>query len=144
MKRVVGVLCLLIGLGGLVAAGSMAVTSIRFKTTAEKTVGTIAKLERRTHTTTTRRGRTGQTTTTWAPVFEFADTSGATQRVTSSYSTSDTSRKVGDTVPVLYLRGAPQGARIDSFASFWLGPLLCLLGALLFSVLGIVLALKGR
>lgn len=144
MTRFGGVLLLLIGLGFLTGAGWLTVSSIRFKATAESTVGTIVKFERHTSTSTTRRGRWRHPTTTWAPVFEFADANGETQRVTSSYSTSVTTRQVGDKVPVLYARGVPHDARIDSFASFWLGPLICLLMALVFSTFGIVMVRKGR
>ena len=142
MTRVGGVLLLLIGLGFLAGASWVTVSNIRFKATAEKTVGTIVKFERRTSTATTRRGRTRHPT--WAPVFEFADLNGVTQRVTSSYSTSVTTRQVGDKVPVLFDRDAPHDARIDSFTSLWLGPLIYLFGSLVFSVLGIVMVRKRR
>jgi len=144
MTRVGGVLLLLIGLGFLTGGGWVTVSNIRFKATAERTVGTIVKFERRTSTSTTPRGQRRHPTTTWAPVFEFADASGETQRVTSSYSTSVTTHQIGDKVPVLYARGASHNARIDSFASFWFGPLICLVGALVFSVFGIAMVRKGR
>src|SRR5262245_35659653 len=119
MTRFAGVLFLLFGLVALAGAGWITVSNIRFKAAAEKTDGTIVKFERRTSTSTTRRGRWQHPTTTWAPVFEFADPNGVTQRVTSSYSSSSPSGQVGDKVPVLYARDAPHDARIDSFASFW-------------------------
>ena len=105
----------------LVGAGWRTVANIRFSAAATKTEGTIVKFDQR-HSASS--GRRRGTTVTWAPVFEFADAAGVTQRVASSHSSSHPGRKVGDRVPVLYLPSEPHRARINSFASFWPVPLI--------------------
>lgn len=142
MTRIVGVLFLLIGLGAFIAAGALAVSSLRFKADAEKATGTIVKLERRTSSSSGGRGRTGRKTATWAPVFEFAAAGGATQLVTSAWSSSHTSLKVGDPVPVLYPRHAPHQARIDTFDSFWTPPLIFLAIGAVFAAFAVVIVRK--
>lgn len=140
MSRPIGVLFLLIGLGASLGAVWLTVSTIRFKVTAEKTVGTVVKFEYRTSS----RSRSGRTQKTWSPTFEFVDASGATQRVTSSYSSSSTSRKIGDKVPVRYAPDEPQRARIDSFASYWPGTLICLCLGATFSAFGLAIVWKPR
>ena len=117
----VAVLFSLVGLAALVGAGWRTVANIRFSAAATKTEGTIVKFDQR-HSASS--GRRRGTTVTWAPVFEFADAAGVTQRVASSHSSSHPGRKVGDRVPVLYLPSEPHRARINSFASFWPVPLI--------------------
>ena len=60
----------------------------------------------------------------------------ATQRVTSSHSSSLSTYQDGGRVRILYLAEEPEQARIDTFASFWPGPLLLTGGGIVFVAIG--------
>jgi hypothetical protein len=64
-----------------------------------------------------------QRSTTYAPVFSFTTQDGRTHSIVSHISSSTANYAVGDHVPVLYRRGDPSSARIDSFVQLWFWPM---------------------
>lgn len=143
--RVALLLFLCFGLAALVGAGWVSVFNLRFRAVAVRTEGIVVELVPQQRSTRSRPGRTNRTATEWAPVFEFRDATGATNRVTSSSSSRPASHEIGEKVPVLYPAGAPQEARIDSFWGFWQGPIvLGILGAFLTSVAIVGIVQRAR
>ena len=57
---------------------------------------------------------------TWKPVVHFT-AEGQDVTFAASFSSKPAPYALGDTVPVLYLRGNPDEARIKAFSSLWLG-----------------------
>ena len=97
------------GLSLLFALGSWIYT-VHFTHVAARTSGTVVEMLQQTD-------KDGDVT--YAPTFRFQDATGIQHTVSSSAYQSPPEFHVGDTVTVLYLRDAPQTARIDSFWQLW-------------------------
>ena len=83
---------------------------------------------------------------TFAPIFEFKGDDGRTRSLLSNSSSYPPEYKVGDPVRVIFVRGGADEARIESFFSLWLGPLVFFIiagGALFFCVICTVVLAKG-
>ena len=85
----------------------------------------------------TEMGRSGYL---YYPVVQFKIPSGQTISFQSSVGTSRPGYSVGQQVKVLYDRRNPQEAEIDSLSSLWLVPGCMLAMGLLFTILGLFLA----
>jgi len=72
---------------------------------------------------------------TWKPVVHFA-VEGRDVTFAASFSSRPAPYDVGDRVPVLYLPGNPDEARIKSFSSLWLGVVILGGMGLVFSAIG--------
>ncbi len=122
-----GVIMLLVGLFWFLA-------SIRFKSRARVTTGTITGFMQRRSSSSS-----GPRTVTYAPMVRFQTADGRQVDFVSTVSSSSSSMKEGDSVEVLYLESNPKKAKIKGFAGSWLGPLVMLfVGAVLISV-GVVI-----
>jgi len=76
--------------------------------------------------------------TVLAPVFEFTAADGVARRVEGN-ATSPPRYAVGDEVVVLYDPADPDGARVETFAGLWLGPLLAAAGGSVACAVALVL-----
>lgn len=81
---------------------------------------------------------------TYKPAVKFTTPDGQEVNFTSSFSSRPPAYDVGESVPVLYLPGKPQEARLKGFGSLWLGPtILAGLGAV-FALIGGSILYAGR
>jgi len=58
------------------------------------------------------------------PIVDFETADGKSVRFASRTGSNPSAFRVGDTVRVLYDRDQPEEAKVDSFVSLWLGPVL--------------------
>jgi ABC-type Na+ efflux pump permease subunit len=118
MGRLVGAFFVFLLALGL-SAGAFFTTrsTLAFRASALRVDGTVVDFSVETKTD------NGKRTTMYRPVVEFTAASGKTIRFNSSVSSSSPGYGRGDKVPVLYYENTPEKARIDSFMSNWMGPL---------------------
>ncbi|MEV0385848.1 DUF3592 domain-containing protein [Nonomuraea sp. NPDC050643] len=139
---IVGGIFGLIGLVLLCVGIALAASTASFLGSAERTDGTVVSLIARTTTT---RGSDGhaRSGTSYYPTVEFA-VGGRRYTFVSSTGGNPPSHKEGESVPVAYDPDDPSDARIASFGSAFLAPLIVGgLGAV-FTPIGAVLFVKGR
>lgn len=94
----------------LIIAGVLYFRTASFIERAERTEGEIIEMVARS-------GSKGSTT--YAPVFTFADASGASHTIHSSTSSYPPRYHVGEKVTVLYDPKLPKDATLDGFFSLW-------------------------
>jgi len=82
--------------------------------------------------------------TTYTPVVEYTTEKGQKIEFTSSVGSNPPSHSKGDQIEVLYHEDTPQQAKINSFFSLWLGPILLLVLGSIFSIVGFSLVLYPR
>lgn len=115
---------LLITVAGIclaIAVFSFVQTRLFYKR-AEHSTGKVVQVEEQ-------RGHDGEIA--HVSIFEFVDSSGKVHTVRDSVASQPASHKVGDAVVVLYETRSPSDARLESFASLWLGSVvMASLGAL--------------
>lgn len=114
-----------------------AVGSVQFRADSETATGTVVGVEphRSCHRDSDHRMSCG---TSYFPVVRYRTADG--RQVTFSASSGSSHRpQVGDQVTVLYDKGDPDHARVDSFAEFWLAPLITGLLGLVFAAVGLIL-----
>jgi len=129
----IGILFTLVGLGMLVIGGWTLGTTLKYRRDGQTAEGSVVDFETSESTSTSNGRRT--TKTMYAPVFEFRDPSGSTQRIVSSSSSSSRGYDIGEKVPVRFLPSKPGDARIDSFMGNWFAPLITGgLGTLFFGI----------
>lgn len=109
-----------IGLVLLIIAGVWGWNTHSFTLGAQAATGKIQGYEER-ESTTRRNGVTRKKVVNY-PVFTFQDAQGAEHRVTASAGQSKSAYTIGDEVPILYVPGNPQEARINNFSQMWMGP----------------------
>jgi hypothetical protein len=80
----------------------------------------------------------------FAPVFRFVAADSQSYTVTSKTATNPPEFTVGDTVPILYLRNNPAGARIASFWQLWTVPLVLSIIAIAGGLISCALLLAER
>ncbi len=93
----------------MVMGAVFAIHAVVFQRDAIRARATIAQLV----------ATSGDSGTTYAPVFVFRDMEGVTRKVCSSVSSYPPIGAVGDKITVLYSPGKPNGARVDTFFSIW-------------------------
>lgn len=128
-RTIGGFFALLAGLGIFWGTWALSQSTLKLKTEAVKTEGTVIdfKFER-----STRIGRSDM----YAPIVEYTTAEGQTLTFTSSLSSSSPPYDRGEKVKVLYSKITPEQARIDSFMEHWLGPLISGVFAVTFTLLG--------
>ncbi|HLU71877.1 MAG TPA: DUF3592 domain-containing protein [Nonomuraea sp.] len=133
------------GLIGLVLLGvtiALAVSTASFLASAQRTDGTVVELTARTSTTRTQDGYTRRSTT-WFPTVEFT-IDGRQYSFQSSTGSNPPAYTKGEAVPVAYDPDNPSDARIASFWSAFLAPLITGGLGLVFTPVGTILFLRGR
>lgn len=126
---------------GLVFAG----VSVSFVVDAKHARGTVVALEWRDddHSGVSRRRRVDDGPAAY-PVVEFTAADGTRRTFRDSTGSSPPAYERGERVEVLYKADSPGDARIDSFLSLWLLPLVFGGIGLLFAGIGTVVALVTR
>ncbi|MFF4618995.1 DUF3592 domain-containing protein [Nonomuraea jabiensis] len=139
---IVGGIFGLVGLVLLCVGVAIAVSTAGFLASAERTDGTVVGLAARTTTT---RGSDGHTrrTTLWYPTVEFT-VGGRRYAFQSSTGSNPPSREKGESVPVAYDPSDPSDARIASFWSAFLAPVIVGGLGVVFTPIGAVLFVQGR
>ena len=72
----------------------------------------------------------------YAPVFTFAADDGKIYTITSDTSTNPPEFEVGQSVPVLYSKGNPAGAKLSSFGQLWIDTVVSASLGAVFTTLG--------
>ena len=129
---------LLIGLGSLALAGALgtAIYFWHFTLTAQRTKGSIIEMREQTDK--------DSDTIVYAPTFRFADASGSSHTVSSSFYSSPPEFRVGDRVTVLYRSNAPEDARIDAYWQIWGLPTLLGIGGCVELPVGLIVLFWPR
>ncbi|MGW4966254.1 DUF3592 domain-containing protein [Nonomuraea sp. NPDC004186] len=139
---IVGGIFGLIGLVLLCVGIAIAASTAGFLTSAERTDGTVVELTARTSTTRSSDGHTRRATY-WYPTVEFT-VGGRRYAFQSSTGSNPPSHQKGESVPVAYDPDDPSDARIASFSSAFLAPLIVGGLGVVFTPIGTVLFVKGR
>lgn len=84
----------------------------------------------------------GRRSTSWCPTVRFTSESSGTLTFTARTCSNPPSYRIGEHVDVLYLRGEPESAAIDSPAERWLLPLVFGGIGLVFLLIGLLLTLS--
>lgn len=132
----------LIGLLLLCVGIALAASTASFLASAERTDGTVVALTERTTTTRSSDGHT-RSSTSWYPTVEFT-VHGSRYSFQSSTGGNPPSYEKGEGVPVAYDPGDPSNARISSFWSAFLAPLIVGGLGVVFTPIGAILFVKGR
>ena len=81
----------------------------------------------------------------YEPVVRFETAEGKTITFEANFRSSPPAYRVGDTVTVVYLPDAPERAKIRSFLSLWIGPMImAIVGTVFFGVGASMLAAARR
>jgi len=83
----------------------------------------------------------GQNSFSYFPVVEFIDSSGDTIRFRSNTGRNPPEFKVGESANIRFLAATPEKAKIDSFASMWIFPVIFASIGLPFFLLGVIFSL---
>ena len=86
----------------------------------------------------------GDSGSTYAPVYQYADRAGVSHTVASSSSSSPPEYVVGQKVTVLYHATNPQGAEIESFSALWMLPIVFGVAAVFDFAMAVVFLLLSR
>jgi hypothetical protein len=132
----------LVGTVLLTVSVALGASTVSFLVSADRTDGTVTDMV---PYTTTKRDYSGMhnTTTLWRPVVEFrVDDQEYTFQ--SSVGTSPPAHRVGDTVSVAYDPDDPSDARLASFGTVFLVPLITGGIGLVFAPIGAVFVVLGR
>lgn len=139
---IVGGIFGLIGLVLLCVGIALAASTASFLASAKRTDGAVVALTARTNTTRSSDGHT-RSDTSWYPTVEFT-VDGRRYSFQSSTGSNPPSYKKGESVPVAYDPDDPSNARIASFWSAFLAPLIVGGLGVAFTPIGAVLFVKGR
>ncbi|GAA3682029.1 hypothetical protein GCM10022224_052940 [Nonomuraea antimicrobica] len=142
LLTIVGGIFALVGLVLLCVCAALAASTAGFLASAGRTDGTVVELTARTSTT---RGSDGhlRSSTSWYPTVELT-VDGRRYSFQSSTGSNPPSYSEGERVPVAYDPDDPSDARIASFGSAFLAPLIVGGLGVLFTPLGTILFVKGR
>jgi hypothetical protein len=125
-----------LAIGLCVAAAVTGVGVDRFLQSAERATGTVVAL--------VEKQDAENKSTTYAPVFAFTTEEGLKQSITSSISGNPAGYSVGERVPIVYRRGEPGGAKLDSFWQLWFLPLFLAAFGLVFGTVGFAFVYTAR
>ncbi|MGP3919121.1 DUF3592 domain-containing protein [Nonomuraea sp. 10N515B] len=139
---IVGGIFGLIGLVLLCVGIALAASTASFLASANQTEGTVAGVTARTTTTRSSDGHIRRSTS-WYPTVEFT-VDGRRYSFLSSTGSNPPSHKEGESVPVAYDPDDPSNARVASFWSAFLAPLIVGGIGVMFTPIGAVLFAKGR
>lgn len=139
---IVGGIFGLVGLVLLCAGIALAASTASFLASAQRTDGTVVEVTARTTTTRSSDGHF-RSRTSWYPTVEFT-VGGRRYSFQSSTGSNPPSYKEGEGVPVAYDPDDPSDARIASFWSAFLAPLIVGGLGLVFTPIGAVFFVKGR
>ena len=128
----------LIGLVLLGVSAALAVSTASFLASATRTDGTVVAL-----TEQTSYDREGRSSASWYPTVEFT-VDGRRYSFQSSTGSNPPSYKRGESVPVAYDADDPSNARIATFWSAYLAPLIVGGLGVVFTPIGAVFFVKGR
>ncbi|MFC4014269.1 DUF3592 domain-containing protein [Nonomuraea purpurea] len=132
----------LIGLVLLCVGITLAASTASFLSSAERTDGTVVALTERTTTTRNSDGN-ARSSTAWYPTVEFT-VNGRRYSFQGSSGTNPPSFEKGESVPVSYDPDDPSDARISSFWTAFLAPMIVGGLGVVFTPIGAVLFVKGR
>jgi hypothetical protein len=128
----------LIGLVLLCVGIALAASTANFLASATRTGGTVVALTEQTSS-----DRNGGSSTSWYPTVEFT-VAGRRYSFQSSTGSNPPSYEKGESVPVAYDADDPSNARIASFWSAYLAPMIVGGLGVVFTPIGSVLFVKGR
>ncbi len=131
-----------VGFGLLAAAGAGAYGTLRLKRTGTRSRAVVKELKAR-DLRIRAANEPVSDDTVFAPLFEFTTPDGRTWSVEGNAS-SPPRHAVGDEVVVLYDAADPAGARVESFAGLWLGPMLAAAGGGAACAVALVLIILGE
>lgn len=83
----------------------------------------------------------GEHGTLYTPVFTYTDAAGVVCRGRSNAASDPPAYAIGDPIPLRYDPQNPSDVRVDSFWSFWLGPMVCAFVAIPFVVVALIFLL---
>ena len=126
---VAGFVCATIGAALLTGAALAAKSEIDFRREAVTVDGVVVDLERS-------RGKKGGST--YYPVVEYADRSGATHRVRGAVGTNPPTHERGEHVPVHYRSENPDDGHLDGFVQTWFKSLILGGFGMVFGAIGAV------
>lgn len=135
MKFLAVIKYLFLLVGGLLLLGAVASyqSANRFLEEAVSATGVVVALEE----------QRGDGTVSYHPVVVFLDESKKTVRFTSSVGSSPAAYRKAEQVPVLYLPGQPEDARIDRFFEHWGASLIMSILGAPFFLIGLSIVLFG-
>lgn len=135
MKFLAVIKYLFLLVGGLLLLGAVASyqSANRFLEEAVSATGVVVALEE----------QRGDGTVSYHPVVVFLDENKKTVRFTSSVGSSPAAYRKAEKVPVLYLPGQPEDARIDSFFEHWGASLIMSILGAPFFLIGLSIVLFG-
>lgn len=135
MKFLAVIKYLFLLVGGLLLLGAVASyqSANRFLEEAVSATGVVVALEE----------QRGDGTVSYHPVVVFLDENKKTVRFTSSVGSSPAAYRKAEQVPVLYLPGQPEDARIDSFFEHWGASLIMSILGAPFFLIGLSIVLFG-
>ncbi|WP_327580565.1 DUF3592 domain-containing protein [Nonomuraea sp. NBC_00507] len=139
---IVGGIFGLVGLVLLCVGIALAASTASFLASANQTEGTVVELTARTTTTRSSGGHIRRDTS-WYPTVEFT-VDARRYSFQSSTGSNPPSHKEGESVPVAYDPDDPSNARVASFWSAFLAPLIVGGLGVVFTPIGAVLFAKGR
>ncbi|WP_285579130.1 DUF3592 domain-containing protein [Actinoallomurus iriomotensis] len=132
----------LVGLVLLCVGIAVAASTASFLASADRADGTVVALTARTNTTRSSSGHV-RTSTHWYPTVRFT-VDGRSYSFQSSTGNNPPAYEEGDGVPVAYDPDDPSDARIASFWSAFLAPLIVGGLSMVFTPIGAVLFVRGR
>jgi hypothetical protein len=80
---------------------------------------------------------------TYHPVVTFIDSNGSSFQFTDALGSQPAANKVGDSVTVIFPKGHPEQAKVDSLLATWISPLLPLICSAFWLISGSVVLWNG-
>jgi hypothetical protein len=131
----ISVLFIVVGVVCLIACGITFSHTRAFLATAKTTSGRVIGLDPDTDS---------HHNITYHTVFTFTDDSNNAHTIRTSYAQRPQPYSVGDRIVILYPPDSPESARIRSFSSLWLAPVILVTVGLLFPVMGLLAFISAR
>ena len=132
---VIAALFILVGLASLIVGAIFFIRTSEFLATAKTAPGRVIHLDPDTD---------NHHNITYHTVFTFDDDSRRSHTVRTSYSQRPQPYNVSDQIVVLFSPGSPDEARIRSFTSLWLAPMILGAIGLSFPAVGLVAFISAR
>ena len=142
LYTLIGAVFAIVGVVLLGVGAALVASTVSFMASAEQTEGTVVALTERTTSSRDSDGRS-RVSTVWYPTVEYA-VNGQRYSFESSAGADPPAYEEGDRVPVAYDPDDPSDARIASFATAFVAPLIVGGLAIVFTPIGGALFLKGR
>jgi hypothetical protein len=130
MPRTIGAICLIPFLFSLILGAWLSQKSIALTEDGVSVTATVIEIGSRDDS---------DHGTTYYPIYIFTTEDGVEHTGESSASSTHCNYEVGDPIEILYLPDNPSKSQPNSFVNLWLGPLICLILAIVPLCFGLVL-----